>query len=204
MGLTRQDRINLNKDKKGIASGEPGINDLSEGLPQFRTFFNHITGQQDVVQYIKNGSRVLKSTFKNVGVYESSAIQNWYLSEEVDISSGTGETDVLIIPSSTYVMDVRILITSAITAGSMDINVGIGTNTDVFIDGWDGTAGSTAVDTINAFGRGSSATETGVKVGKFFSTADTLVVDVDVVAGAGKIRLLALLMQNPLSNPVNP
>ena len=153
MALTRQDRINLHKKKDGIGTGEGTLDNLTEGVPAFRTEVDYKTGEYKTVQYIKNGLDVVKSEFRNVNAAKSSYTGRWHLSKEVDISStgGTGNTDVLVIPANTYVMDVRILVTSAITAGSMDINVGIGTNTDVFIDGWDGTSGSTTVDTINAF-----------------------------------------------------
>ena len=79
----------------------------------------------------------------------------------------------------------------------MDVDVGISSNPDVFIDGWDGTAGSHGVNTINAFGRGSTATETGVKLGKYFRSIDTVDVVVNTAADAGKIRILAWLITNP-------
>ena len=202
MALRREDRVNLHKKKDGIMTGQPSINDLPEGVPQFRTFLDHESGQHNVVQYIRHGAEILKSEFKRPSAPTTDQYAVWHLSDEVDISS-TGTYKVLTIPDNTYVMDIRILVTSAITAGSMDIDVGIGTNTDVFVDGWDGTAGSTSVNTINAFGRGSGATETGVKIGKYFSDEDTIDVFIDTSneADAGKIKLLVLLMRNPFIEP---
>ena len=80
----------------------------------------------------------------------------------------------------------------------MSINVGITTNTDVFIDAWDGSSGTTAEGTINVFGRAVGATEVGAKLGKFFSSADNIVVNVGTAATAGEIKILALLLQNPV------
>ena len=208
--LTRQDRIRLNKERKGITTGEPGSNEVKEGISEFRMFFDHESGQNKVAQYIRHGSEVLKSDFTSTRFGENirsdaatvDQYAVWHLSDEVDISS-TGTYKVLNVPDNTYVMDVRILVTAVITAGSMDVDVGIGSNVDVFIDGWDGTAGSHALDTINAFGRGSAATETGVKVGKYFLNGDTIDVFIDSgnAATAGKIKLLVLLMRNPFAEP---
>ena len=55
MALTREDRVNLHKKKDGIMTGQPSINDLPEGIPQFRTFLDHESGQHNVVQYIRHG-----------------------------------------------------------------------------------------------------------------------------------------------------
>jgi hypothetical protein len=64
----------------------------------------------------------------------------------------------------------------------------------MFIDGWDGTAGSVAVNTIiDASG---SALEAGVASGKYYAASDTIDVDINTVAGAGKIKLLVLLAES--------
>ena len=194
--LTRQDRLNLRKRKTGIKSIEPSINEMTEGVPEIRTFFNQATGKQDVIQYVKSGSKILRSRFEDLSNAVDGYTSQWYSSDEIDISS-TGTSRAIICAKGTYLMDVRIIVTEAITAGSMDVDVGISANPDVFIDGWDGTAGSHGVDTINAFGRGSTATETGVKLGKHFRSVDTVDVVVNTAADAGKIRILAWLITNP-------
>ena len=194
--LTRQDRINLHKRKSGIKSVEPSINEMVEGVPEIRTFYNQATGKQDVVQYVKSGSQILKSKFNDIAEDVDNYTSRWYLSDEIDIGS-TGTTRAIIVPGGSYLMDVRIVNTETITAGSMDVDVGISSNPDVFIDGWDGSAGSHGGNTINAFGRGSSATETGVKLGKYFDTTDHIRVVVNTAATSGKIKLMAWLITNP-------
>jgi len=64
--ITRQDRINLHKNQVGISTGEGTFENLTEGVPQFRTEIDHETGRQKTVQYIKNGLDVVKSEFKNL------------------------------------------------------------------------------------------------------------------------------------------
>jgi len=64
--ITRQDRINLHKNRSGISAGKGTLDNLTEGVPQFRTEIDHTTGRQKTVQYIKNGLDILKSEFKNV------------------------------------------------------------------------------------------------------------------------------------------
>jgi len=64
--FTRQDRINLHKNRSGISAGKGTLENLVEGIPQFRTEIDHKTGRQKTVQYIKNGLDVVKSEFKNV------------------------------------------------------------------------------------------------------------------------------------------
>ena len=64
--FTRQDRINLHKNRSGISAGEGTLENLTEGIPQFRTEIDHKTGREKTVQYIKNGLDVVKSEFKNV------------------------------------------------------------------------------------------------------------------------------------------
>lgn len=63
--ITRQDRINLHKNRSGISAGKGTLENLTEGVPQFRTEIDHTTGRQKTVQYIKNGLDVLKSEFNN-------------------------------------------------------------------------------------------------------------------------------------------
>lgn len=118
----------------------------------------------------------------------------WRLSNELDLTSTAGVYPVCTVPAGSYVLGVKILVTSAITAGSMDIDVGDGDNADMFIDGWDGTAGSVAVNTIiDASG---SALEAGVASGKYYAASDTIDVDINTVASAGKIKLLVLLAES--------
>ena len=127
----------------------------------------------------------------------------WYTSGELDLTSTAGVYPVFPIPAGAYVLEVKVLVTAAITAGSMDIDVGDGTDADRFIDGWDGTAGSVDVNTIHSFGISSSATEVGVDTGAYYSSADTLDVDINTVAGAGKIKLLILLATDLPSSSVH-
>ena len=200
MALRREDRVNLHKKKDGIMTGQPSINDLPEGIPQFRTFLDHESGQHNVVQYIRHGAEILKSEFKRPSAPTMDQYAVWHLSDEVDISS-TGTYKVLTIPDNTYVIDIRIFVTAAITAGSMDIDVGDGTNTDIYIDGWDGSSGSISLNAILLHGQASSVTESGVKTGKYYEDTDTLDILVNDAADSGKIKLLVLLMRNPFAEP---
>ena len=117
----------------------------------------------------------------------------WYASTELDLTSSAGVYPVFAVPAGSYVLDIRVLVTSAITAGSMDIDVGDGDDPDRFIDGWDGTAGSIDVNTIHSFGQATGATEAGIDSGAYYASADTIDVDINTVASAGKIRLLISL-----------
>tara|TARA_R100000458_G_C8067664_1_gene107839 strand:- start:45 stop:482 length:438 start_codon:yes stop_codon:yes gene_type:complete len=119
------------------------------------------------------------------------ATAKWYQSDELDLTSTAGVYSVFSVPAGAYVLGVKVLVTSAITAGSMDIDVGDGDDPDMFIDGWDGTAGSVAVNTI--IDVSGSALEAGVATGRYYSSADTIDVDINTVATAGKIKLLVLL-----------
>ena len=202
MALTRQDRINLHKKKDGIMIGKPGINDLSEGVPEFRTEIDHESGQSNVVQYIRHGAEILKSEFKRPFTSTTDQYAVWHLSDEVDISS-LGTYKVLTIPDNTYLMDIRILVTAVIDSNSnaMRIDVGDGTNTDIYIAGWDGASGSISLHAILLHGQASSVTEPGVKTGKYYEDSDTLDILVNTVATSGKIKLLVLLMRNPFIEP---
>mgnify|MGYP003131597313 CR=1 FL=1 len=117
----------------------------------------------------------------------------WYQSAELDLTSTAGVYPVFNIPAGSYLLEVRVLVTSAITAGSADIDVGDGDDPDMFIDGWDCSAGSILAGSIVLFGGASGASEAGVSSGKYYSAADTLDVDINTVASAGKIKLLVLL-----------
>ena len=116
---------------------------------------------------------------------------HWYLSKELDLTSTAGVYPVFNVPAGAYVLGVKILVTAVITAGSMDVDVGDGDDADMFIDGWDGSAGSIAVNTIiDASG---SALEAGVASGKYYGSADTIDIDINTVASAGKVKLLVLM-----------
>ena len=117
----------------------------------------------------------------------------WYQSAELDLTSTAGTYSVFDIPAGAYLLEVKVLVTSAITAGSMDIDVGDGDDTDCFVDGWDGTAGSVTAASIHSFGISSSATEVGIFTGRYYASADTLDILINTVAGAGKVKLLVLL-----------
>jgi len=117
----------------------------------------------------------------------------WYLSKALDLTSTAAVYPVFNVPAGAYVLEVKVLVTSAITAGSMDIDIGDGDDADCFVNGWDGTAGSITVNSIHSFGISSSATEVGIFTGKYYSSADTIDVDINTVASAGEIKLLVLM-----------
>jgi hypothetical protein len=126
----------------------------------------------------------------------------WYASSELDLTSTAAVYPVFDVPAGAYVLDVKVLVTSAITAGSMDIDVGDGDDADCFVNGWDGTAGSITVASIHSFGISSSATEVGIFTGKYYASADTIDVDINTVASAGKIKLLVNMATHiPSSTP---
>jgi len=114
----------------------------------------------------------------------------WYSSSELDLTSTAGVYEVFQVPAGAYVLDIRVLVTSVITAGSADIDVGDGDDPDMFIDGWDCSTGSVLAGTIVLFGGASGASEAGVSSGKYYSASDTIDVDINTVATAGKIKLL--------------
>jgi hypothetical protein len=115
----------------------------------------------------------------------------WYQSSELDLTSTAGVYSVFNVPAGAYVLGVKILVTSAITAGSADIDVGDGDNPDGFIDGWACAAGGAALGDI-VDGVASTATA-GISSGKYYAAADTIDVDINTVASAGKIKLLVLM-----------
>ena len=118
---------------------------------------------------------------------------HWYLSKALDLTSTAGVYPVFNVPAGAYVLEVKVLVTSAITAGSMDVDIGDGDNADCYVDGWDGTAGSITANSIHTFGISSGATEAGVFTGRYYSSADTIDVDINTVATAGEIKLLVLM-----------
>ena len=197
--LTRQDRINLHKNQSGITAGEGTYENLSEGVPQFRTEVDHASGRKKTVQYIKSGLDVVKSEFKNVDKVESEYVNYWAISDELDLTSATGVYKVFAIPAGTYLLDLRILVTSTINAGSMEVDVGDGNDADRYIDCWDGTGGTVESNTIHSFGISSDATEVGTDTGRYYVNADTIDIDINTVATAGKIRLILNLLKNPIT-----
>ena len=198
MSYSRQDRINLHKNKRGISSGEPTIDDLDEGVPVFRTTIDNETGQSKTTQYIKNKLTVLKSEFKNIGRSQSGYSANWYVSKELDLTSTAGVYKMIHVPNNSYVTDVKIIIATGITVGSMDIDVGDTTDPDRYVNGWDGDGETRIVNQIHTFGVSSGATEVGTATGYYYENQDTINVDINTVASAGSIRLLAYIINNPL------
>jgi len=127
----------------------------------------------------------------------------WYQSSELDLTSTAGVYPVFTVPAGAYVLGVKILVTSAITAGSADIDVGDGDDPDMFIDGWDCSTGSILAGSIVMFGGASGASEAGVSSGKYYSAVDTIDVDINTVASAGKIKLLVQLATEIPSSAVH-
>ena len=125
----------------------------------------------------------------------------WYQSSELDLTSTAGVYQVFSVPAGAYVLGVKILVTSAITAGSADIDVGDGDNADGFIDGWACAAGGAALGSI-VDGVASTATA-GISTGKYYAAADTIDVDINTVASAGKIKLLVLMATHIPSSTVH-
>ena len=125
----------------------------------------------------------------------------WYQSKELDLTSTAGVYSVFTVPAGSYVLGVKILVTAAITAGSADIDVGDGDNPDGFIDGWACAAGGAALGSIVA-GLATTATA-GISTGKYYAASDTIDVDINTVAGAGKIKLLILLATHIPSSDVH-
>ena len=118
-----------------------------------------------------------------------SALQNApkvAISAQLDLTSTAGVYPVLDVPAGTYVHSVQILVTAAITAGSMDIDVGDGDDADRFYDGWAAATGALALGSIiDCPGAGA-----GVQGGRYYVAADSIDIDINTVAGAGKVRLL--------------
>jgi hypothetical protein len=126
----------------------------------------------------------------------------WYQSSELDLTSTAGVYSVFNVPAGAYVLGIKVLVTSVITAGSADIDVGDGDDPDMFIDGWDCSTGSVLAGSIVLFGGASGASEAGVSSGKYYAAADTIDVDINTVASAGKIKLLINMATHiPSGNP---
>lgn len=205
MSISRQDRINLHKNKRGIASGEPNITELKEGIPVVRSVIDNETGEEKIIQYIRSGPSVLKSNFENTGAAKSNYSANWFISKALDLSVNTDSPYKMIrVPANSYVIDVKIVVVTAITAGSMDIDVGDGGDSDRYIDGWDGSNNSNLINQVHTFGVSSGATEVGVSTGYYYSSKDTLDVTIGTVATSGSIKLLAYIINNPIESFATP
>ena len=111
------------------------------------------------------------------------------------VLSSTGTFTALKIPASTYVLDILVLCTANITAGSMDLDIGDGQDADAFVDGLDCDLG---VNWIYRPGQSSVATEAGKKNGKFYESADTLDLKINTVASSGNLKILALMLKTPI------
>lgn len=200
MARSRYDRISEHKKQAGIehnASGASG-NNMAAGIPQFRSVTNHSSGSNDVAQYISDGLNLYKSTFNLVGGKSSNLYNSiWAISDEFDISSTMAQTSVYEIKKDTFVMGVSIWVTSAITAGSLDLDVGDGSDVDLFIENWDASGDSDVVNNILSFGRAIDAptSEAGPTTGKYYSSTDTIDLRVATGASAGKIRLIINMLQ---------
>ena len=111
------------------------------------------------------------------------------VSKELDLTDTAAVYPVISIPAGTYVLGVQILVTSAITAGSMDIDIGDGDDADRFADAWAAATGALAVGSVIECPCG-GVDGRGVTSGRYYVAADTIDVDINTVAGAGKIKLL--------------
>ena len=200
MPYSRQDRINLYKNSTGVSSGEATSNSPLN-TPQTRIVTDDVTGEERVVQYIRTESGVKEINYSDPNNVPDDGIARWHISRELNLNTlGTGVHPIMKIPSSTYLLEMRILITSDITVGSMDVDLGDGVDADAFINGWDGTSGSHNSPWLHLVGVSASLTEAGKKTGKFYSSDDTLDLKINGVASAGKIKVLALLLSKPISN----
>ena len=108
------------------------------------------------------------------------------ISSQLDLTATAAVYPVLNVPAGTYVHSVQILVTAVITAGSMDIDIGDGDDADRFYDGWAAATGALALGSIvDCPGAGA-----GVTSGRYYVAADTIDIDINTVASAGKVRLL--------------
>ena len=199
--MERQDRINLYKNKRGIGTGTPGKDELSEGIPVIRTVIDNITGQQKTVQYVKDGNNLVSSNFNNVGLSTNNHSAQWHLSREVHIGSGgTSAIEVIFVPAGTYILDIKILITSSFL-GSYEIDIGDGNDTNRFINGWTGTTDVNENNIISPGLRGDETdAESGISAGYFYTENDTIdVLPITAPTNAfTKMRLLVLMLKNPI------
>ena len=111
------------------------------------------------------------------------------ISNELDLTSTAGVYPVIHIPKGTYVTKVQILVTAAITAGSMDIDIGDGDDADRFADAWAAATGALALGSIIDCPCG-GVDGRGVTSGRYYVAADTIDIDINTVASAGSVRLL--------------
>ena len=201
MSLTRQDRISMHKHKRGIVEGspEPSLEQLDDGVPEIRTVVDGLTGKLTTKTFIRRGNAVLQNSFSSSEEGQTNQSSLWYMSDEISLTSAV-TTPAITIPDNSFLMDVRIYVTEAITAGSLDLDVGDGSDTNRYINDFNASTGATAVGTIIAVGRASSSpdAEVGVATGRFYSDSDSLDAKVNVVATAGKIRLMALILKSPI------
>ena len=213
MPLTRQDRIALRKKQTGAISQEPSMQDLDENIPVLSNTVDPNTGLFKTTQWVKSGGNLFKSDLVNNNKEESDYSANWLLSDIMTIGGLTSlpsSQSVYRIPANTFIVDIRILVSTSITgggSGNADIDVGDGTNTDMFINGWTCAAGTVSEGTIIAFGRAENAPDsmTGHKTGLYYSSEDTLDIRVNDSPSAGAIRLLILEVRNPqFASRVNP
>ena len=111
------------------------------------------------------------------------------ISKDFDLTSSAATYPVIKIPAGTYVLGIQILVTSAITAGSMDIDIGDGDDADRYADAWAAATGALALGSIIDCPCG-GVDGRGVTSGRYYAAADTIDIDINTVASAGKVRLL--------------
>ena len=194
--MERQDRIDLHKTKRGIASGAPGRDELIEGVPIIRTVSDEATGQQKTIEYIKDGNNILSSEYRNTTTPSSSYSAQWHIGQDVSIAD-TGTTKSIFVRDGSYVMDIKILITTTFS-GSYSINIGDDGDVDRFVSGWDET--TPAVNTIISPGTTSTApdAEGGIATGYLYTSANTIDVNVGTAGSSGAMRILALILKSPI------
>ena len=202
MPFSRQDRINLHKNPTGVSAGEATTDNIPLNSPQTRLIIDDETGEEKVVQYIKTDKGVKKLEYSDVASLGEAGIARWHISKEYNIDTtgsggiGTGTFTVLKIPANTYVLDIRILVMSLVTAGSMDVDLGDGQDPDAFVDNWNTSGGQYWI-----FNPGQSTIVTaGKKTGKYYIDNDTIDITINTCPTIGKIKVMALMMKNPISN----
>jgi len=199
MARSRYDRIHERKIQIGVEDGaNPGGGQMGEGIPQFRSVNNHSTGKKDLTQYVSDGSNVYKNNYTLVGDTSKDLYTSvWAITDEVDISSTLSQTPLYEIKQDTFVMGVSIWVTSAITAGSLSLDVGDGSNVSLFVTDWDATDESDVVNNILSLGRAKNAgtSEAGESTGKYYGSVDTIDIRIAAGASAGKIRLIINMLQ---------
>ena len=111
------------------------------------------------------------------------------VSKELDLTDTAAVYPVISIPAGTYVLGVQILVTSAITAGSMDIDIGDGDDADRYADAWAAATGALALGSVIDCPCG-GVDGRGVTSGRYYAAADTIDIITNTVATSGKVRLL--------------